>query len=247
MSERKRIPLWQLKNSMIHHDLIPRTEQYVRYRGANSNYGAHSMMFEFLGIRFWFSYETMIAFQFPGEKVVKRHNSWGPTTGRHLSSIPGNDWDEFGETRLPENEFMVIFANMCKKHGLSKHAKFAVELEPGTWNRTGYITHYRPHRDIDPIELPRNKKEADVKEIALPKLTKREEQQKRGRERRARWAKTRKLRATLRQKRREKREQERQLRQERRAREQKERTIRKLEESFAKSRGYVNNPVAVLW
>jgi hypothetical protein len=38
-------------------------------------------------IQIAFSYETMIAFQFPNEDWVTCENTWGPTTGKHLNHI----------------------------------------------------------------------------------------------------------------------------------------------------------------
>jgi hypothetical protein len=43
------------------------------------------------GITYWFSYRTCIAFSGPGCDTVVRENSWGPTTGKHLSYIDGGD------------------------------------------------------------------------------------------------------------------------------------------------------------
>lgn len=40
------------------------------------------------GLDLYFSYKTVIAFRKDGALTV-RENSWGPTTGHHLSSIDG--------------------------------------------------------------------------------------------------------------------------------------------------------------
>lgn len=48
---------------------------------------------------YWFSYETCIAFQGSGSRVVCE-NDWGPTTGKHINSISYNK-----DERLPREEF----------------------------------------------------------------------------------------------------------------------------------------------
>ena len=40
------------------------------------------------GLDLYFSYKTVVAFRHNGSLTV-RENSWGPTTGHHLSSIDG--------------------------------------------------------------------------------------------------------------------------------------------------------------
>lgn len=64
---------------------------------SSSNYGAHTMAFrDAQGNRYWFSYETLVAFRIGGEfHIVK--NYWGPTTGKHLNWI--DDRKEIRETR----------------------------------------------------------------------------------------------------------------------------------------------------
>lgn len=53
---------------------------------SSGNYGAHLLCFETPTGKFWFSYNTMVAFRINGEfHIVK--NYWGTTTGKHLHWI----------------------------------------------------------------------------------------------------------------------------------------------------------------
>lgn len=53
----------------------------------------------------WFSYETIIAFQSEGNRVVCE-NVWSKTTGKHLKSIDGGD----RKARVSEAEFERLLA-----------------------------------------------------------------------------------------------------------------------------------------
>ena len=55
----------------------------------------------------WFSYGTMIAFRYRGLLRVRR-NDWGPTTGRHINSIVGDDV----RRRLDPEEFEAAWAEV---------------------------------------------------------------------------------------------------------------------------------------
>lgn len=54
------------------------------------------------GVQVYFSYETAVGCNPPGEPSFQRENVWGPTTGRHL-----NEWgfNTFGVSKLDEAEF----------------------------------------------------------------------------------------------------------------------------------------------
>lgn len=54
---------------------------------SSDNYGAHSLVFnDSNGNKYWFSYDTMVAFRIDGEfHIIK--NYWGTTTGKHLNWI----------------------------------------------------------------------------------------------------------------------------------------------------------------
>ena len=63
----------------------PNCYNYGNY--SNDNYGAHSLCFsDPQGNRYWYSYETLVAFRIKGEfHIIK--NYWGTTTGKHLNWI----------------------------------------------------------------------------------------------------------------------------------------------------------------
>lgn len=63
----------------------PNFYNYGQY--SSDNYGVHTMMFlDAKGNRYWFSYETLVAFDINGEfHIIK--NYWGTTTGKHLNWI----------------------------------------------------------------------------------------------------------------------------------------------------------------
>ena len=53
---------------------------------SSDNYGAHSLCFETPNGKYWFSYETLVAFEIGGEfHIIK--NYWNTTTGKHLNWI----------------------------------------------------------------------------------------------------------------------------------------------------------------
>ena len=67
-----------------------KTANFYNYgRYSSDNYGAHTICFEEGGRRFWFSYDTLVAFSAGGEfHIIK--NYWGNTTGKHLNWIDEN-------------------------------------------------------------------------------------------------------------------------------------------------------------
>lgn len=64
---------------------LPKISSYGLY--SSSNYGAHCLLFEMDGMKVWFSYQTVIAFETPKTGLVVSENCWGPTTGKHLNWI----------------------------------------------------------------------------------------------------------------------------------------------------------------
>lgn len=66
---------------------FPRFFNYGNY--SSDNYGVHTLCFIDGSNRFWFSYETLIAFRINGEFHISK-NYWGPTTGKHLNWIDDN-------------------------------------------------------------------------------------------------------------------------------------------------------------
>lgn len=61
--------------------------RYYNYGNYSSdNYGAHSLCFVTPTGKYWFSYDTLVAFMINGEfHIIK--NYWGTTTGKHLNWI----------------------------------------------------------------------------------------------------------------------------------------------------------------
>jgi hypothetical protein len=78
---------------------LPRIRNYGQY--SSDNYGAHSLVVELGDLTVWFSYKTAVAFQVDGQPRVVRQNEWGPTTGKHLRWIDGDD----KSSRVPGYEF----------------------------------------------------------------------------------------------------------------------------------------------
>ena len=61
---------------------------------SSDNYGVHSLAFEDAnGNCYWFSYNTLVAFQKCGDKRYVHTNDWGTTTGKHLNFINKNKKD----------------------------------------------------------------------------------------------------------------------------------------------------------
>ena len=61
-----------------------RVYNYGNY--SSENYGAHSLCFETPSGKYWFSYDTLVAFNINGEfHIIK--NYWGTTTAKHLNWI----------------------------------------------------------------------------------------------------------------------------------------------------------------
>ena len=70
---------------------------YMDY--SNSNYGLNALRITIDKLTLWFSYRTIIAFNYDGHFVI-RENDWSNTTGKHLNMID-NDKD----IRKPSKEF----------------------------------------------------------------------------------------------------------------------------------------------
>lgn len=82
---------------------LPSFETYGDY--SSDNYGAHALVFTTPQGRFWFSYQTLVAFQAEGYQRVVRQNDWGPTTGKHLNWIDGGR----KSNRVPSGEFERMY------------------------------------------------------------------------------------------------------------------------------------------
>jgi len=91
----------------INTDNLPEIFNYGRY--SSDNYGRHTLRLHANGNFYWFSYDTLVAFQINGEFHICK-NYWGPTTGKHLNWIdnhtPRETREVFEENywRLTNNE-----------------------------------------------------------------------------------------------------------------------------------------------
>ena len=82
---------------------LPSWQTYVSY--SSDNYGAHALQFFTDEGTFWFSYQTLVAFQKFGGKRYVRENVWRTTTGKHLNAIDGGD----KKNRVSEQEFYAAY------------------------------------------------------------------------------------------------------------------------------------------
>ena len=75
---------------------------------SSSNYGSHTLCFKNEnGGKFWFSYETLVAFQAKGEfHIIK--NYWSNTTGKHLNWINSDK-----SIREDEETFNNNYLRLC--------------------------------------------------------------------------------------------------------------------------------------
>lgn len=55
------------------------------------NFDRNSGYVDLGAVTLWFSYRTLIAFQFVGKPRVVSENCWSNTTGKHLNAIDGGD------------------------------------------------------------------------------------------------------------------------------------------------------------
>ena len=86
--------------------MIPKISSYGRY--SSSNYGVNTLAFTVKGIRLYFSYKTLVAFEGP-EGLVVHKNIWGRTTGKHLNWIDEGD----KKTRVDSEEFNRLFNELA--------------------------------------------------------------------------------------------------------------------------------------
>ena len=91
---------------------VPTFESYGKY--SSSNYGAHTLVFsDAKGNKFYFSYETLVAF-IGSNGLVVRENNWGPTTGKHLNWIDGGNKKQ----RVNEEKFNQILHENFKSEDI---------------------------------------------------------------------------------------------------------------------------------
>lgn len=82
----------------------------------------------------WFSYETMVAFQFL-EKLVVHQNDWTTTTGKHLNLISADkklrvnhqiflvEWFNIEKLRQEEKEEIDVASDLLEEKGFVNVAK----------------------------------------------------------------------------------------------------------------------------
>jgi hypothetical protein len=101
-----------------------RIKSYGNY--SSDNYGAHAMQVRIGGFAVWFSYNTVVAFQAPGNAIRVRENSWGTTTGKHLNAIDGGE----KAGRLSGEKFEKELEAALKKHNLVIWMTDDIDSEP---------------------------------------------------------------------------------------------------------------------
>ena len=150
MSKRKRLHSHAALDT-IKLDQMPLVACYMNHRKGNSNfsgagrsnYGTNSMQFEFLGVKFWFSYDTLIAFHIPGKPIIKTKNEWNQTTSRHLWAIHCNArWSEDCE-EYSYADFSVVYNNMMREAFPGHEAFFpplrAIHDKKGQFDGIGFL------------------------------------------------------------------------------------------------------------
>ena len=74
-----------ISNSRLDNTIV-KFESYGNY--SSNNYGVNALVFTDINrIKYYFSYETLVAFEHPTSELVIRENIWGNTTGKHLNWI----------------------------------------------------------------------------------------------------------------------------------------------------------------
>ena len=77
---------------------------------SSDNYGVHTLAFiDSEGNIFYFSYETLVAFETKYDELFVRENVWGNTTGKHLNWIDGGNKKERLSTEDFEKKYKELF------------------------------------------------------------------------------------------------------------------------------------------
>lgn len=82
---------------------LPTISSYGNY--SSVGYGAHTLRVTVGNVTVWFSYQTAVAFQVLGQKMVICENVWTPTTGKHLNMI-----DPDKSHRVGHDEFQRLWS-----------------------------------------------------------------------------------------------------------------------------------------
>lgn len=140
-----------VKRAMESTGAMPSVSQYGGHKG---NYGSHCMSFGFMGVSFWFSYETLIAFHVPGYEQVVLQNYWQQTTGRHIGAAQ----QSWSTERVDNDEFLVRLNNQLRGYlGITKLTLpfLTIDHDPSTLERSGYIGLRKPGEEDVPPPKPK--------------------------------------------------------------------------------------------
>lgn len=80
---------------------------------SSNNYGVNCMAVSIGDFDFYFSYDTVIAFETRSEFFICK-NEWGNTTGKHLNWI-----DPDKSKRIPHHEFETKLNDVLKRHKIT--------------------------------------------------------------------------------------------------------------------------------
>ncbi len=113
----------------------------IRFRNENENSAKNFNSVVIGNTRFYFSYETLVAFTHPTKGFIALQNYWGPTTGKHLNWI-GSD----KEKRKTQKEF----DELLKDVQICDQCKSFVELSPAV------VRKIRSLMRLDIVSVPMN-------------------------------------------------------------------------------------------
>jgi len=124
-----------------------------------NNYGCHTMGFRFLGVHFYFSYDTLIAFYHPSEGFCFRKNRWGVNTSSHLSTIWRKFASHLGEEDrhedLSKGDFHARLYNVCRDLGIDPTKGMNVPWPKELMAiETGEIVDAKHRDNIEDIQTP---------------------------------------------------------------------------------------------
>lgn len=88
---------------------LPTITSYGDYE--SKNYGVNSLCVDLPGIRFYYSYKTIVAYRDFEDGLVCRQNDWATTTGKHLNWIQPDK-----KLRKPSEEFESMLAAALARH-----------------------------------------------------------------------------------------------------------------------------------
>ena len=89
---------------------------------SSSNYGSHCQWIRLPKITLYFSYDTVVAFEYKFDTVCCE-NAWGSTTGKHLNWIERDH-----SKRLPHNEFTKKLEEVLIDLGLKQQLPKNLEV-----------------------------------------------------------------------------------------------------------------------